>query len=52
MKPNQVNEQYLRTKRERMGHTITHQGRRVDDFEGVPSPFTESPFGFTGPDSQ
>ena len=50
--PNQVNEQYLRTKRERMGHTITHQGRRVDDFEGVPSPFTESPFGFTGPVSQ
>ena len=50
--PNPVNEQYLRTKRERMGHTITHQGRRVDDFEGVPSPFTESPFGFTGPVSQ
>jgi 3,4-dihydroxy 2-butanone 4-phosphate synthase/GTP cyclohydrolase II len=48
--PNPVNADYLRTKRERMGHTITHQGRRVDDtIEGVPSPFTESPFGFTGP---
>jgi 3,4-dihydroxy 2-butanone 4-phosphate synthase/GTP cyclohydrolase II len=48
--PNPINEAYLRTKRERMGHTITHQGRRVEEpLEGVPSPFTESPFGFTGP---
>ena len=32
--PNQVNGRYLRTKRERMGHTITHQGRRLDDVRG------------------
>jgi 3,4-dihydroxy 2-butanone 4-phosphate synthase/GTP cyclohydrolase II len=29
--PNPVNEGYLRTKRERMGHTIRHQGLRLDD---------------------
>ena len=29
--PNPVNEAYLRTKRERMGHTIRHQGLRLDD---------------------
>ncbi len=29
--PNPVNERYLRTKVERMGHTITHQGLRMDD---------------------
>jgi 3,4-dihydroxy 2-butanone 4-phosphate synthase/GTP cyclohydrolase II len=28
--PNAVNEGYLRTKRERMGHTIRHQGLRLD----------------------
>ena len=43
--PNQVNESYLRTKAERMGHTITHQGRRLDPPDGVPAPFTEGPFG-------
>ena len=36
---------YLRTKVERMGHTITHQGRVLDVAEGVPAPFTEGPFG-------
>jgi 3,4-dihydroxy 2-butanone 4-phosphate synthase/GTP cyclohydrolase II len=29
--PNPVNERYLRTKIERMGHTIRHQGFRVDE---------------------
>jgi 3,4-dihydroxy 2-butanone 4-phosphate synthase/GTP cyclohydrolase II len=29
--PNPVNERYLRTKSERMGHTIRHQGFRVDE---------------------
>jgi 3,4-dihydroxy 2-butanone 4-phosphate synthase/GTP cyclohydrolase II len=29
--PNPVNERYLRTKRERMGHTIRHQGLRLDE---------------------
>jgi 3,4-dihydroxy 2-butanone 4-phosphate synthase/GTP cyclohydrolase II len=29
--PNPVNERYLRTKSERMGHTIRHQGLRVDE---------------------
>jgi 3,4-dihydroxy 2-butanone 4-phosphate synthase / GTP cyclohydrolase II len=29
--PNAVNERYLRTKRERMGHTIRHQGLRLDE---------------------
>jgi 3,4-dihydroxy 2-butanone 4-phosphate synthase/GTP cyclohydrolase II len=43
--PNSVNAEYLRTKVERMGHTITHQGRVLDSVEGVPSPFTEGPFG-------
>jgi 3,4-dihydroxy 2-butanone 4-phosphate synthase/GTP cyclohydrolase II len=43
--PNRVNAEYLRTKVERMGHTITHQGRVLDVTEGVPSPFTEGPFG-------
>ena len=43
--PNRVNAEYLRTKVERMGHTITHQGRVLDITEGVPSPFTEGPFG-------
>ncbi len=43
--PNRVNADYLRTKVERMGHTITHQGRVLDATEGVPSPFTEGPFG-------
>jgi len=43
--PNQVNADYLRTKVERMGHTITHQGRQLDTMEGVPAPFTEGPFG-------
>jgi 3,4-dihydroxy 2-butanone 4-phosphate synthase / GTP cyclohydrolase II len=50
--PNQVNEGYLRTKVERMGHTITHQGRRLEPLEqpeGVPAPFTADPFGFGGP---
>jgi hypothetical protein len=47
--PNPVNADYLRTKVERMGHTITHQGRRLEPPEGVPAPFTESPFGFTAP---
>jgi 3,4-dihydroxy 2-butanone 4-phosphate synthase/GTP cyclohydrolase II len=42
---NPVNADYLRTKVERMGHTITHQGRRLDPPEGVPAPFTEGPFG-------
>ena len=28
--PNPVNAEYLRTKRERMGHTITHQGIRLE----------------------
>jgi 3,4-dihydroxy 2-butanone 4-phosphate synthase/GTP cyclohydrolase II len=46
--PNPVNADYLRTKRERMGHTLTHQGRQLEPMEGVPHPFTESPFGFTG----
>ena len=43
--PNRVNAEYLRTKVERMGHTITHQGRVLDVTDGVPSPFTEGPFG-------
>jgi len=43
--PNPANAEYLRTKVERMGHTITHQGRVLDETEGVPSPFTEGPFG-------
>jgi 3,4-dihydroxy 2-butanone 4-phosphate synthase / GTP cyclohydrolase II len=43
--PNRLNADYLRTKVERMGHTITHQGRVLDPAEGVPSPFTEGPFG-------
>jgi 3,4-dihydroxy 2-butanone 4-phosphate synthase/GTP cyclohydrolase II len=43
--PNRENAEYLRTKVERMGHTITHQGRVLDVTEGVPSPFTEGPFG-------
>jgi 3,4-dihydroxy 2-butanone 4-phosphate synthase/GTP cyclohydrolase II len=47
--PNPVNADYLRTKVERMGHTITHQGRRLEPPEGVPAPFTESPLGFTSP---
>ena len=29
--PNPANEAYLRTKRERMGHTIRHQGLRLDE---------------------
>jgi 3,4-dihydroxy 2-butanone 4-phosphate synthase/GTP cyclohydrolase II len=41
--PNPVNAEYLRTKVERMGHTITHQGRQLDT--SVPAPFTEGPFG-------
>ncbi|HWG81595.1 MAG TPA: bifunctional 3,4-dihydroxy-2-butanone-4-phosphate synthase/GTP cyclohydrolase II [Gaiellales bacterium] len=41
--PNPVNADYLRTKVERMGHTITHQGRQLDT--SVPAPFTEGPFG-------
>ena len=41
--PTPENEAYLRTKRERMGHTITHQGRQLDT--SVPAPFTEGPFG-------
>jgi 3,4-dihydroxy 2-butanone 4-phosphate synthase/GTP cyclohydrolase II len=40
---NPVNAEYLRTKVERMGHTITHQGRQLDT--SVPAPFTEGPFG-------
>ena len=28
--PNPHNEQYLRTKAERMGHTLHHQGLNVD----------------------
>jgi 3,4-dihydroxy 2-butanone 4-phosphate synthase/GTP cyclohydrolase II len=47
--PNPVNADYLRTKVERMGHTITHQGRSLEPPEGVPAPFTESPLGFTSP---
>ncbi len=47
--PHPENAEYLRTKRERMGHTITHQGIRLEEPEGVPSPFTESPLGFVGP---
>jgi 3,4-dihydroxy 2-butanone 4-phosphate synthase/GTP cyclohydrolase II len=50
--PNLVNAEYLRTKVERMGHTITHQGRRlepVDEPDGVPEPFTADPFGSSGP---
>ena len=43
--PNPVNAEYLRTKVDRMGHTITHQGRQLDPADGVPSPFTEGPFG-------
>ncbi|MDX6495646.1 MAG: 3,4-dihydroxy 2-butanone 4-phosphate synthase / cyclohydrolase [Gaiellales bacterium] len=43
--PNRVNAEYLRTKVERMGHTITHQGRVLDVTDGVPAPFTEGPFG-------
>jgi 3,4-dihydroxy 2-butanone 4-phosphate synthase/GTP cyclohydrolase II len=43
--PNPANAEYLRTKVERMGHTITHQGRVLDETEGVPAPFTEGPFG-------
>ncbi len=43
--PNPVNERYMRTKVERMGHTITHQGLRMEEPAGVPSPFTEGPFG-------
>jgi 3,4-dihydroxy 2-butanone 4-phosphate synthase/GTP cyclohydrolase II len=43
--PNAANAEYLRTKVERMGHTITHQGRVLDETEGVPAPFTEGPFG-------
>jgi 3,4-dihydroxy 2-butanone 4-phosphate synthase/GTP cyclohydrolase II len=43
--PNRVNAEYLRTKVERMGHTITHQGRVLEVTDGVPSPFTEGPFG-------
>jgi 3,4-dihydroxy 2-butanone 4-phosphate synthase / GTP cyclohydrolase II len=42
---NAVNAEYLRTKVERMGHTLTHQGRRLDPVAGVPAPFTEGPFG-------
>jgi hypothetical protein len=38
-----MNAEYLRTKVERMGHTITHQGRQLDT--SVPAPFTEGPFG-------
>jgi 3,4-dihydroxy 2-butanone 4-phosphate synthase / GTP cyclohydrolase II len=48
--PNPVNADYLRTKRERMGHTITHQGVRFDpEPDGVPGPFTEGPFGYAIP---
>ena len=48
--PNPVNSEYLRTKRERMGHTITHQGLSLEPPpDGVPAPFAESPFGFSGP---
>ena len=47
--PNRVNADYLRTKRERMGHTITHQGLTLVEPDGVPAPFTESPFGFSIP---
>jgi 3,4-dihydroxy 2-butanone 4-phosphate synthase / GTP cyclohydrolase II len=43
--PNRENAEYLRTKVERMGHTITHQGRVLDVTDGVPAPFTEGPFG-------
>ncbi len=43
--PNPANADYLRTKVERMGHTITHQGRLLDESDGVPAPFTEGPFG-------
>jgi 3,4-dihydroxy 2-butanone 4-phosphate synthase / GTP cyclohydrolase II len=43
--PNPVNAEYLRTKVERMGHTITHQGRQLEPVDGVPAPFTEGPFG-------
>jgi 3,4-dihydroxy 2-butanone 4-phosphate synthase/GTP cyclohydrolase II len=43
--PNRENAEYLRTKVERMGHTITHQGRVLDVTTGVPAPFTEGPFG-------
>jgi 3,4-dihydroxy 2-butanone 4-phosphate synthase/GTP cyclohydrolase II len=48
--PNPVNADYLRTKRERMGHTITHQGVRFEpEPDGVPGPFTDDPFGYAIP---
>ncbi|MDX6553296.1 MAG: 3,4-dihydroxy 2-butanone 4-phosphate synthase / cyclohydrolase [Gaiellales bacterium] len=50
--PNQVNAEYLRTKVHRMGHTITHQGLRLEPAEspdGAPAPFTADPFGFSAP---
>jgi 3,4-dihydroxy 2-butanone 4-phosphate synthase/GTP cyclohydrolase II len=47
--PNRVNAEYLRTKRERMGHSITHQGLSLEPPEGVPAPFAEAPLGFAGP---
>jgi 3,4-dihydroxy 2-butanone 4-phosphate synthase / GTP cyclohydrolase II len=43
--PNPVNADYLRTKVERMGHTLTHQGLKLEPVAGVPAPFTEGPFG-------
>ncbi|MGZ4431942.1 MAG: GTP cyclohydrolase II, partial [Gaiellales bacterium] len=47
--PNPVNADYLRTKREKLGHSIHHQGTRVDGPEGVPAPFAEAPLGHALP---
>jgi 3,4-dihydroxy 2-butanone 4-phosphate synthase / GTP cyclohydrolase II len=47
--PNPMNADYLRTKREKLGHSIHHQGTRVDGPEGVPAPFAEAPLGHALP---
>jgi 3,4-dihydroxy 2-butanone 4-phosphate synthase / GTP cyclohydrolase II len=47
--PNPMNADYLRTKREKLGHSIHHQGTRVDEPEGVPAPFAEAPLGHALP---
>jgi 3,4-dihydroxy 2-butanone 4-phosphate synthase / GTP cyclohydrolase II len=41
--PHELNREYLRTKRERMGHTIHHQGTRLDPPEPVVADVVPAP---------